>query len=196
MKRIVRCPTRDCARRRPVRRVGGHDGRSRAAHGLPLRRAPCGYDAHGGRRVPPTSPGVVHLVSGDRRAAKQACGGAGPVRVGQAGEDAVRGAYDIGPKTKIDVAGRKRIPDGLTSTAVSEVKNVSSLRYSQQLRDFAHYAQQSGRSFDLYVRPTTRLSGRCSGRPDGAGRSTCGSFHEQEVLGSEDSCGADGRARD
>jgi RHS repeat-associated protein len=92
-------------------------------------------------------------------AAKAGRGGAGPVRVGQAGEGAVRGAYDIGPKIKVDVAGRKRIPDGLTSTTLSEVKNVSSLSYSQQLRDFAQYAQQSGRSFDLYVRTTTRLSG-------------------------------------
>lgn len=107
----------------------------------------------------PTTTPSAGITAGCCVAAKAGRGGAGPVRLGQAGEDAVRGAYDIGPKIKIDVAGRKRIPDGLTSTTLSEVKNVSSLSYSQQLRDFAQYAQQSGRSFDLYVRPTTSLSG-------------------------------------
>jgi RHS repeat-associated protein len=80
------------------------------------------------------------------RAAKGAPrGGAGPVRVGQAGEDAVRSAYDIGPKVPIRVAGRDRIPDGLTTSRVSEVKNVGSLSYSSQLRDYVSYAQQTGR---------------------------------------------------
>lgn len=60
-------------------------------------------------------------------------GGAGPVRVGQAGEDAVRGAYDIGDKVPIRVAGRGRIPDGLTPSTLSEVKNVASLSYTRQL---------------------------------------------------------------
>jgi RHS repeat-associated protein len=86
-------------------------------------------------------------------------GGAGVVRVGQAGEAAVRAAVDIGPKTAIQIAGRTRIPDGLTSTVLSEVKNVGSLSYTQQLRDFAAYAGQNGLRFDLWVRPTTQLSG-------------------------------------
>ncbi len=59
----------------------------------------------------------------------------------------------------VTVGGRTRIPDGLTSSTLSDVKNVGSLSYSRQLRDFGQYAQQTGRSFDLYVRPTTRLSG-------------------------------------
>lgn len=95
-------------------------------------------------------------------------GGAGPVRVGQAGENAVRGAYDIGPKATVNVNGRTRIFDGLTDTAVTEVKtdtavtevkNVSSLSYTQQLKDSLSYAQATGRGFDLYVRPDTYLSG-------------------------------------
>lgn len=92
-------------------------------------------------------------------AAKAGTGGINAVRLGQAGEDAVRAAYNIGDKVPIRVAGRGRIPDGVTPTTVSEVKNVASLSYTQQLRDFAQYAQRTGRSFDLYVRPTTRLSG-------------------------------------
>ena len=88
-------------------------------------------------------------------------GGAAAVRTGQAGENAVRAANNIGPltKTPISINGRTRIPDGLTPGTLSEVKNVASQSYTQQLRDFAAYAQQTGRSFDLYVRPNTRLSG-------------------------------------
>jgi hypothetical protein len=86
-------------------------------------------------------------------------GGLAAVRAGQAGEAAVRAAYDIGPKTAIDIAGRTRIPDGLLQDALSEVKNVNYLSYTQQLRDYAQYATQNGLRFDLYVRPTTILSG-------------------------------------
>jgi hypothetical protein len=86
-------------------------------------------------------------------------GGAAAVRVGQAGEAAVRAAVDIGQATRITVNGATRVPDGLTARALSEVKNVGSLSYTQQLRDFAAFAQQTGRQFDLYVRPSTQLSG-------------------------------------
>jgi hypothetical protein len=81
------------------------------------------------------------------------------VRVGQAGEAAVRAAYNIGPKVAIKFAGRTRIPDGLTRTVLSEVKNVKSLTYTQQLRDFASFSRKTTRQFDLFVRPNTRLSG-------------------------------------
>jgi hypothetical protein len=88
-------------------------------------------------------------------------GGAAAVRLGQAGEAAVRAAHDIGPATKILVNGAERIPDGLNlgTKVLSEVKNVGSLSYTQQLRDFAQYAGQNGLRFDLYVRPGTELSG-------------------------------------
>ena len=81
------------------------------------------------------------------------------MRVGQAGEAAVRSAFDIGDKAAIDVAGRMRIPDGLTETTIGEVKNVRSLSYTQQLRDFSTYASENGLRFDLYTRPETQLSG-------------------------------------
>jgi len=45
-----------------------------------------------------------------------------------------------------------RIPDELGNGVLGEVKNVSSLSYSSQLRDFAGYAQQRGLQFNLYVR--------------------------------------------
>lgn len=86
-------------------------------------------------------------------------GGAAAVRLGQAGEDAVRGAYDIGPKFTADIGGRTRIFDGLSNEAVSEVKNVASQAYTQQLKDSLAYAQGNGLRFDLYVRPDTYLTG-------------------------------------
>ena len=86
-------------------------------------------------------------------------GGAAAVRLGQAGEDAVRGAYDIGPKFTADFGEHTRIFDGLSNEAVSEVKNVASQAYTQQLKDSLAYAQGNGLRFDLYVRPDTYLTG-------------------------------------
>ena len=85
-------------------------------------------------------------------------GGARPVRIGQAGEAAVRRVHDIGPKRPIDVNGRRRIPDGLTDTVLTEVKNTRSLSFTRQIRDFAEFAEQNGLRFDLFVRPGARLS--------------------------------------
>jgi Restriction endonuclease fold toxin 7 len=51
-----------------------------------------------------------------------------------------------------------RIPDELGSSVLGEVKNVSSLSYTNQLRDFVAYAQQQ-LQFNLYVRGSTALSG-------------------------------------
>ena len=103
---------------------------------------------------------AYELASDDAVAAR---GGLAAVRTGQAGEKAVRAAADIGSKTAIDVLGRTRIPDGLTSTVLSEVKNVGSLSFTQQLRDLSLFAQGAGLRFDLYVRPTTQLSGPLAG---------------------------------
>jgi hypothetical protein len=109
------------------------------------------------RRVQQATPDVRPPPG--KPAAKAGRGGAGPVRVGQAGEDAVRGAYDIGPKATRVINGRTRIFDGLTDDAVSEVKNVARLSYTRQLRDSAEYASANNLRFDLYVRPGARLSG-------------------------------------
>jgi hypothetical protein len=68
-------------------------------------------------------------------ARKAARGGATTVRKGQQGGAAVRAIKDIGPKKPIVVNGRRRIPDGLNRTTLTEIKNVRSLSYTQQLRD-------------------------------------------------------------
>jgi hypothetical protein len=116
-----------------------------------------GLFGRGVRRALPAARSVQRAAGGTSTVMR---GGAGPVRVGQAGEAAVRSVADIGPKIPIKIAGRTRIPDGLNRDArsLSEVKNVQSLSYTQQLRDFATYARQSHFQFDLWVRPTTRLS--------------------------------------
>ncbi len=54
---------------------------------------------------------------------------------------------------------RTRVPDQLTATSLVEVKNVQALTFTQQLRDFSSYARATGRTFELYVRANTRLSG-------------------------------------
>jgi hypothetical protein len=76
--------------------------------------------------------------------------------LGAAGEAA---AGITGKKTAIQVAGRTRIPDALTESALTEVKNVASLSYTRQLRDFHKFASETGRDFILYTRPNTTLSG-------------------------------------
>jgi hypothetical protein len=101
---------------------------------------------------------VVRGVQAFRAGRAAGRGGAAAVRLGQAGERSVRAANDIGSKVQIRINGRTRIPDGLTDNAISEVKNVRSLSYTQQLRDYADFAQETGRRFDLYVRPDTELS--------------------------------------
>ena len=85
-------------------------------------------------------------------------GGVGPVRTGQSAEAIVRTVGDIGPKKPIFVNGRTRIPDGMTKKVLTEVKNVNKLSYTQQLRDYATFAKQTGREFHLWVKPTTKLS--------------------------------------
>ena len=81
-----------------------------------------------------------------------ATGGAAVVRMGQAGENAVRDMYAIGPKATRVIGGNTRIFDGLNAEAVSEVKNVAYQAFTQQLKDSLSYAVDNGLDFDLYVR--------------------------------------------
>jgi RHS repeat-associated protein len=107
----------------------------------------------------PIAPGVSSAANAARRA-RQLENVANARRLGRAGEDAVRAAYDIGPRGSIRVGGRTRYPDGLNEQArtISEVKNVESLNLTRQLRDYAAYARDQGLRFDLYVRQGAALS--------------------------------------
>jgi RHS repeat-associated protein len=79
--------------------------------------------------------------------------------LGDAGESAVRGSYDIGPKKTIDIGGRNIVPDGITPSTLSEVKNVGYHAYTLQLRGYFAYANATGRIFYLYLRPGATLAG-------------------------------------
>ncbi len=80
------------------------------------------------------------------------------VRVGKAGEDA---AGIVGPKSRIRIPGtdRYRVPERITPTTITEVKNVRRLSYTQQLRDLVNAAEVTGRDFELFIRETTEVSG-------------------------------------
>jgi hypothetical protein len=82
-------------------------------------------------------------------------------QLGKSGEEAVGVA---GPKTGIRIPGSNqlRFPDAidLKASILTEVKNRTGiLSYTKQLRDYASYAQQNGLQFELYVRPSTQLTG-------------------------------------
>lgn len=85
-------------------------------------------------------------------------GGAGPVRAGQAGEAYVRARYDIGPKTRFEINDRYRIADGVTRDSITEIKNVRYQGLTRQIRDYLDY--KGDKTFYLYIRRDTRLSGR------------------------------------
>ena len=79
-----------------------------------------------------------------------------PYEIGRAGEDLA--GIDQNAKTSIEINGRTRIPDNLSETALTEVKNVKYISNTLQLRDYADYAHANGLSLELYVRPTTRIA--------------------------------------
>ena len=79
-----------------------------------------------------------------------------PNEIGKMGEQLA--GINPAAKVPIEVNGRTRIPDALTDTTLIEVKNVAYISNTRQLRDFATYANATGRSLELYVRPTTRVA--------------------------------------
>lgn len=94
--------------------------------------------------------------------ATRGVGGAGPVRLGEIGEEL---AGITGPKTRIpSLSGtaRYRIPDELTATTLREVKNVQRLqtggRAGEQLQDFSDFSRLTGRQCALCVRQGTQIS--------------------------------------
>ena len=79
-----------------------------------------------------------------------------PNSMGQAGERLA--GIDRAAKQPINVNGRVRIPDAMTDSVLKEVKNVNYISNTQQLRDFATYANATGRVLELWVRPTTQVA--------------------------------------
>lgn len=54
-------------------------------------------------------------------------------------------------KKQIKINGRSRYPDHLTAEQIIEVKNVQSLGFTKQLRDYLEYANSRGLDFILYT---------------------------------------------
>lgn len=106
--------------------------------------------------LPAIGPEGIYVAGG----IKIAGGGLLAVRLGMAGERAVRAVYDIGLPTFIKINGRRRIPDGINALAktVSEVKNVKELGLTSQLLDYSAYARSKGFRFDLFVREDTYMT--------------------------------------
>ena len=82
-------------------------------------------------------------------------------QLGTAGETAAGIVKNTERIPSLTGTAQYRIPDALDHSAkvIGEVKNVASLSYTRQLKDFVAYSQQSGYAFNLWVRSSTRLSG-------------------------------------
>ena len=78
-------------------------------------------------------------------------------REGVKGEQAV-GLF--GPKVGIRIPGSSnlRFPDNLTLETLTEVKNVGRQGLTKQLRDYITFSKSNNLDFELYVRPSTRLT--------------------------------------
>jgi hypothetical protein len=98
--------------------------------------------------------------TGFLRVTKQSTGAGNMARtLGVQGERAVG---TLGSKVRIESLtgmAKYRIPDKLTASTLTEVKNVSRLSYTRQLRDFNLYSQKYSLEFELFTRPNTKLSG-------------------------------------
>jgi RHS repeat-associated protein len=98
--------------------------------------------------------GVEYLIP-FLRAGSLASREAGPAlarRLGRAGEKAagiVRNSKRIPSATGTALY---RVPDGLTKSTLGEVKNVRNLGLTNQIRDYAAYAEANNLTFELYIR--------------------------------------------
>ena len=132
-----------------------------------------------GTRVRANTPVAEHRVGAAQRVAADQVGRLRPPAVrfvsatGVATEEGMAGVRAAGAEGEaasgilkntdripsLSGSAAYRIPDELGNGVLGEVKNVSSLSYTSQLRDFTAYAQQQGLQFNLYVRGSTVLSG-------------------------------------
>src|SRR5271166_4037208 len=78
---------------------------------------------------------------------------------GRSGEEAAQAVESLGTKEYFKAGGRARFTDGSTSTTVNEVKNVAKQGWTQQLKDEAGHAAATSRTFQLWVRSSTQVSG-------------------------------------
>ena len=79
--------------------------------------------------------------------------------IGQAGELAAGIVKNTSRIASATATAAYRIPDELTATMLGEVKNVSKLSLTNQLRDFAAYTKSENLTMELWTRAETKLSG-------------------------------------
>jgi len=103
----------------------------------------------------PLVGGPVRLVDEGRSACKAL---ALAKKLGNAGEEAAGITKNTCRVMQTGLEAAYRIPDSITATAIIEVKNVALQSMTSQLRDYMRIAEAQGKAFELYVRPTTRLS--------------------------------------
>ncbi|MCP4305632.1 MAG: hypothetical protein GY788_12275 [bacterium] len=104
-------------------------------------------------QVPSSDAGFVYDASVYLVATNTAGDAMAGVRAaGSAGEQAAGIVKNTDRIPSLSGTASYRIPDELNATVLGEVKNVGYQAYTQQLRDFAAYAQQEGLTFNLYVR--------------------------------------------
>lgn len=110
------------------------------------------------RTHPENSSASPEAASGSLLAAR---GAAAARQLGQAGEAAAGIVKNTERIASATGTASYRIPDILnhSTRVIGDVKNVGSLSYTSQLRDFAAYARANNYTFELFVRPTTQLSG-------------------------------------
>jgi hypothetical protein len=110
--------------------------------------------------------GVALKVGGlALKAGKIANSGLALAKRGEAAEKAVADAYRLVKNTEhiesLTGTANYRVPDFLNRIAgyIGEVKDVKSLSYTRQLKDYVAYAQKYSLRFDLYVRDGAKLAG-------------------------------------
>ncbi len=102
--------------------------------------------------------GVSGLFRAGGGALARSAGGAGPVRLGQIGEEI---AGVAGAKVRIPSltgTAQFRVPDALTQSTLIEVKNAARVGLTSQIRDFVRFSEATNRNFVLVVRSGARIS--------------------------------------
>ena len=87
-----------------------------------------------------------------------ATGIASSAALGRAGEAAAGIVKNTARIASATGTAAYRVPDALNSTTLTEVKSVARSNLTNQIRDFAAFANSTGRTFELVVRQTTEFS--------------------------------------
>jgi hypothetical protein len=85
-------------------------------------------------------------------------GGTEPNKIGQQGEAATKGGRSGFKEKYRGESGKDRISDFSTNSTIEETKNVKYQYWSTQLNDAAARAKETGKTFILWIRKSTKIS--------------------------------------